>query len=450
MLGASPAAVNARISVFAESQTFPYCDESAWMARGMELNPDLLSALEETTAKSYRNGTHRVCAPERTVERILPHMAAMGITRVANVTGLDHLGIPVVMVCRPNSRSISVSQGKGFGLADAKASGLMEALELFHAEHIDSRRVFESYARMRGRARVADLSGLIFRRASRYSPNLKISWIKGFDLLNRKPTWVPYALVHTDFRMPRKDSKYFLQSSNGLASGNHILEAVIHGICEVIERDATTLWTLDPHRSGSTRVQLETVDDAECQRVLNAYREAEIAVAVWNVTSDVGVPAFLCHIVPEYDDPFRRLYAAGGCGCHVSRSVALLRALLEAAQSRLTIVAGARDDIPRSEYLRHRSPRMVRRFRKQIQASAQCARFDDAPTFNNATLNEDLDFLLNRLRAAGIGQVIAVDLTKPEFRIPVVRIVIPHLEPISDSPKYLRGRRARMSSRGGR
>jgi ribosomal protein S12 methylthiotransferase accessory factor YcaO len=27
----------------------------------------------------------------------------MGITRVANVTGLDSVGIPVVMVCRPNS-----------------------------------------------------------------------------------------------------------------------------------------------------------------------------------------------------------------------------------------------------------------------------------------------------------------------------------------------------------
>jgi YcaO-like protein with predicted kinase domain len=60
----------------------------------------------------------------------------MGITRIANVTGLDSVGIPVVMVCRPNSRSVAVSQGKGIDLGSAHASGLMEAAELYHAETI--------------------------------------------------------------------------------------------------------------------------------------------------------------------------------------------------------------------------------------------------------------------------------------------------------------------------
>ena len=63
-------------------------------------------------------------------------MPTMGITRIANITGLDRLGIPVVMVCRPNSRSIAVSQGKGLTLDAAKASGLMESVETFHAESI--------------------------------------------------------------------------------------------------------------------------------------------------------------------------------------------------------------------------------------------------------------------------------------------------------------------------
>ena len=78
--------------------------------------------------KSYRRGTHRIVSPQETLERVRPFMSALGITRIANVTGLDRLGIPVVMVCRPNSRSIAVSQGKGLDLDSAKASGLMEAL----------------------------------------------------------------------------------------------------------------------------------------------------------------------------------------------------------------------------------------------------------------------------------------------------------------------------------
>jgi len=80
--------------------------------------------------KAFRRGTHRAVAPAETVARVRPFLAAMGITRVANVTGLDHVGIPVVMVCRPNSWSLAVSQGEGLDLAAAEASGLMEAIEL--------------------------------------------------------------------------------------------------------------------------------------------------------------------------------------------------------------------------------------------------------------------------------------------------------------------------------
>lgn len=373
----------------------------------------------------------------------------MGITRIANVTGLDHIGIPVVMVCRPNSRGLSVAQGKGLGLQDAKASGVMEAIELFHAEHIECPLAFESYAELRRHVRVADVAGLPQGRDSRFRPNLRVFWIEGYDLLNDEPVWVPHELVHTDFRLPRKaGANCFVRSANGLASGNHLIEAVIHGISEVIERDSGTLWALKAgEQREATRVRLETVDDPACRGVLELYSKARIGVGVWDVTSDIGVPAFLCHIVPELDDVFRPLYAAGGLGCHPTRNIALLRALLEAAQMRLTAIAGVRDDIPRSEYmrqyLRHGSARVLKYFRSQIRTPDPGIGFDETPTFDGATMDEDFDFLLRRLRLAGMRQVIAVDLSKPELGIPVVRIVIPFLEGTSDSTKYLPGQRAR-------
>ncbi len=77
------------------------------------------------------SGAPRRCPPRKTLARLTPFFSAMGITRVANVTGLDNIGIPVVMVCRPNSRGLAVSQGKGLDLDSAKVSGLMEAAELF-------------------------------------------------------------------------------------------------------------------------------------------------------------------------------------------------------------------------------------------------------------------------------------------------------------------------------
>src|SRR5262252_8690331 len=86
--------------------------------------------------KAIRRGTHRVFAPSETLARFRPLAPQMGITRLGNVTGLDRIGIPVAIAVRPNSRSVSVSQGKGLDLTQAMASALMEAIEGFHAEEI--------------------------------------------------------------------------------------------------------------------------------------------------------------------------------------------------------------------------------------------------------------------------------------------------------------------------
>ena len=106
--------------------------------------------------KNFRHGTHRLISPDATVEWVRPHMAAMGITRIANVTGLDRIGVPVVMVCRPNSRSLAVSQGKGLDLAAAKASGLMESVETYHAERIGHPRRYASMDELSRTERVVD------------------------------------------------------------------------------------------------------------------------------------------------------------------------------------------------------------------------------------------------------------------------------------------------------
>jgi YcaO-like protein with predicted kinase domain len=97
---------------------------------------DLDVPLGGHTAKTYMRGTHRLIPPAETLARLKPLLPQMGITRLANVTGLDTIGIPVVMSVRPCSRSLSVSQGKGLDLDSAKASAAMESIEGYHAERV--------------------------------------------------------------------------------------------------------------------------------------------------------------------------------------------------------------------------------------------------------------------------------------------------------------------------
>jgi YcaO-like protein with predicted kinase domain len=398
-------------------------------------------AVADPAFKTHRTGTHRTISPARTVDRLRALMPRMGITRVANVTGLDRIGVPVVMVVRPNARSIAVSQGKGLDLDAARASGLMEAAELWHAEHITLPLRLCSPDELCEAHPVVDVEALPRVEGGRFSPTPRMLWIQGRDLLSAGPLWLPYEMVHADYTLPLPPgSGCFPASSNGLASGNHVLEAIVHAVCEIIERDATTLWNrLDPAARARTRIDLATVDDAGCREVLDRLKRAGFAVAAFETTSDVGVPAFQCVIV---DERYRQAHGGAGAGCHPARGIALLRALCEAVQVRMTYISGSRDDLGAEEFRRGSMAQKLRGLKALMRTGGGGRDFRDCPGRDFPSLADDLDWLLERLRAVGTRQVVIVDLTRPELGLPVVRAVIPGLEAPDDVLGYVPGQRA--------
>jgi ribosomal protein S12 methylthiotransferase accessory factor len=401
-----------------------------------------------TILKGFRNGTDRTVTPDQTVDRIRPLMPAMGITRLANITGLDCIGIPVMVACRPNARSLAVSQGKGLDLAAARASALMESVESYHAERIHQPLKLASYEELRYTHPVANIDLLPRARESRFHPNLRLLWIEGRNLLTESPMWVPYELVHMNYTQPAPSGEgCFLSSSNGLASGNHFLEAISHAICEVVERDAHAVSDLDgPEAEANRRIDLSTIDEPSCLKVLERYDRAGVDLAVFDMTSESGIPAFLAHIVDRTENRTRSLYACAGMGCHPTRHIALLRALTEAAQGRLTAIAGSRDDLLRAEYERTRDLDAVQQARLQIQGQGG-REFRSVPNHDSDTFDDDVAWELERLKAMGISEVVAIDLTRSELGIPVVRVVIPGLESGRMHPKYVAGRRVKVRTR---
>jgi YcaO-like protein with predicted kinase domain len=394
----------------------------------LELNIVGQPSLRGRTLKTYVRGTHRVIPPDETLASLKPLMPKMGITRLANVTGLDIIGLPVVMSVRPCSRSLSVSQGKGLDLDSAKVSAAMESIEGYHAERVTGPLQLASFDELRQTDTVVDPLRLPLSTIRPFQTTLPLLWIAGDDWLRHERVWVPFQLVHTAYttRM-RWDLVGFAASSTGLASGNHVLEAVSHALCEIVERDATARFAARPEEErDARRLDLRTVDDADCLAVLERYRHAGVDVAVWDVTSHVGVAAFECLIAEHSDDPNRMLSSAGGMGCHLTRQVALLRALTEAAQSRLTIIAGSRDDMGRASYEAWRDPANTARWR-QATTGRGCVRFTSVPSVESDSFEEDLARLLDAVARAGCDRVIVVELTRPEIGIPVVRVIVPGL-----------------------
>ncbi len=400
------------------------------------------AAAAKAPTKFYRTGTHRIISPTDTIARAKPHLIQMGITRIANITGLDRVGIPVVMVTRPNSRSVAVSQGKGLDLDAAKASALMESIETWHAEHITRPVIYGTYDDLVKDHVLADPAQLQQVAGSYFDAGTRILWIEGINLIDRQNIWVPFEMVHADYTQPSPPGHgCFHCSTNGLASGNHILEAQCHAICEVIERDATTIWhQMQPGDREVTRLKVESVDDPECREIIDRITKAGLELAIWETTSDIGITAFYGLLInPETSAPE---HIGAGAGCHPSKAIALSRTLTEAVQTRLTYISGARDDLLEDEYLEAGLHEKHKAARALISDETPVLRFGDVPSHEAETLQDDLDWLISCLNSVGIAQVISVDLTNPDFDIPVVRVIIPGLEAPHDDDSYVPGPRS--------
>ncbi len=230
-------------------------------------------------------------------------------------------------------------------------------------------------------------------------------------------------------------------STNGLASGNRFAEAVRHGLCEVIERDAASLWHRTPAAEQDVRrLDLATVDDPKARAILDRLTQAELEVAVWDITTDAGICVFHGLVVDRAVDIS---HFGVGYACHPTRAVALRGAILEAAQVRATYIIGAREDIQPVDY----DPATMRRRNvgaaQTIARSAPARSFQSAPDMECDSPEAEVAWLLDRLRSIGLSQVVAVDLTQPRFGIPVARVVVPGLEGSDHDPsQYAPGARA--------
>ncbi|WP_170560076.1 YcaO-like family protein [Ruegeria atlantica] len=393
--------------------------------------------MTDNSQKTYVHDTHRLREPGQTLRIVQPFLREMGITRIANLTGLDRIGLPTVMVARPNSRSVAVSLGKGLSLQAAQASGVMEAIESWHAERVRLPQRLARYTELIAEAAVVDVDRLPRVAGAQFDPNGNMLWVEGRDLNGQSSCWVPLEMVDTDYTSaPLAGQRAFPRTTNGLASGNNVAEASCHAICELIERDATTLWS---HQTTTARIDPATVDDERCQSAIEKVTTADLEIGLWNTTSDIGIASFRCVICEAGGQPG---HIGIGDGCHPDRAIALLRAVTEAAQTRLTYISGARDDLDPEEFTDHAQSERCQYVRNLIDDAAPTVSFRDCPTHSTETFEGDLALLSNRLEAVGISQIVIVDLSRPEYDLSVVRAVIPGLEAPHDDADYLPGPRA--------
>ncbi|MCG7843875.1 MAG: YcaO-related McrA-glycine thioamidation protein [Methanomassiliicoccales archaeon] len=375
--------------------------------------------------KTYTKDGHRAVDPSTTLKRVEPLLDKAGITRVADITELDRIGIPVFSSIRPGAMggAISIYNGKGASREQARVSAIMEGMERYSAEPRDEKVRRDMMDNMMSSENALDPRALILpQMINLHVHNQPIAWVKGYDLMEGEEIWVPSAAVYHPYTS-QKDLQLFRSNTNGLASGNNLEEAVLHGMCEVIERDA---WSICEARR---RPRGEIVVEDGCpvvSELLERFRCQGVEVHLKDLTSDVGIPtiAAAADDVRMKDPALLNL----GVGTHLSPRVAAIRALTEVAQSRCTQIHGAREDTTKADLNRAVGYERMKRLNAMYFSPSAEVRMSDFPEYDTKDILEDIEVVLDHLLDRGFERVIAVELTRPELGIPVVRMIIPGME----------------------
>ena len=314
---------------------------------------------------------------------------------------LDRIGIPVFSCIRPSASeaSLCVHTGKGTTRPKQGQGRLMEAIEFAFADPSNSnltiRKVLPEYilGKDSGSDAILDLCP---RMNIGIKMDVPIPAVKALELNSGQELDVPAELAFTPF--DQIEEKYFGSHTNGLSSGNSITEATIHGILEVVERDAVSFQTF---RDDGYLINSETLP-ASLKAVLDKIEHAGLEVIVKYVNHDSTLPVFMCWLI----EPFMKnpIYINKGYGCHINKSIAIIRAVTEAVQSRMSFIHGGRDDLVRDyEYFEAMTDEQrMKHFDQNVQklqSSKNSISYDDIGEvkWNYQKLDEGLELLLTQL-----------------------------------------------------
>lgn len=374
----------------------------------------------------------RLRSAEQSLAIVEPLAIGRGVSRVVDTTWLDRIGIPVYASIRPDAEkgSICVNAGKGFTHAEAKVGAYMEAIEFSFAPYgrsaVDFKMakpatVLKSFA---GRIRFTDFAPIIGRRIQ---ADDDIAVVRADEICaGLGEVLVPAELVFHPFTQ-NPGVRLYGTTTNGLASGNTLQEASVHGLAEVMERHVHSFDIAEDH---SVLVTTDKASD-KVREMIRRIEDAGFGCHLRYSENEFGLPFFSCYVLePDVHAPHA---VASGFGFHPNRDIAAIRAIAEAVQGRLSFIHGGRDDLIKryqhGDMLgRKEEIAQLRRLRASVSSDRTRIPYASVPDAGVTTVQAAEDCMYAALRTAGIGHVARVVFTEPDYPFQVVRIVVPGAE----------------------
>ena len=338
----------------------------------------------------------------------------------------------------------SKSAGKGSTRTQSEASALCEALERYsgarHGDEIRVRKRFLDFAE--GEEAIHPNAAQLFSDTQldnakrinakghpynivppRLDPDTEIDWSPVWSLTQQRHRYLPTSMLYGMSAEQRGDAD-LIADSNGCAAGNTLEEAILQGFYELVERDAFSIWWYNRLRVPA--VDLASFDDEYLASAVDYYSRCERDLWMLDVTSDIGIPAFVALSRRPDGETEDIIY---GAGAHSDPRIAALRSICELNQCLTWLPRpGGGEGRPAID-----DPLAL--WWWKTARLADCSWLAPAPevppreashypAIESADTRDDVEFCRSLVEARGM-EFLVLDQTRPDIGMPVVRVIVP-------------------------
>ena len=340
----------------------------------------------------------------------------------------------------------SKSAGKGSTREQSEVSALCEALERYsgclHGDEIRARRRFTDFSdddeaihpndaqlfsdTQLDNAESINAKGHPYNIVPpRMDPDAELDWTPVWSFTQQRHRYLPTSMLYS-MAPEQRAAGDLIADSNGCAAGNTLEEAILQGFYELAERDAFAIWWYN--RLKAPAVDLASFDDEYLATAAGYYARFERDLWMLDVTSDIGIPAFVALSRRPDAETEDIIY---GAGAHADPRIAALRAVCELNQCLTWLPRpGSRDGRPMID-----DPLALWWWKTARLADCSwLAPAEDAPlrkashyrVIETADMREDVEYCRTRVEAGGM-EFLVLDQTRPDIGMPVVRVIVPGL-----------------------
>ena len=386
---------------------------------------DLRAGLKQTEKVKYRKNGNRALKGEKFLKILTPALHRIGVTRAGNISDLAATQFPVFQSCRPNvfyhteMGQNTGGQGKGYSDVQAKLSCFMETIESYCAEPRNPTLIRGSYNFLKKQHQIVHPSyvhSLINTSPTEKEP---IMWTPAYSVALDTEVLVPAQAIYFPFLTLQYNTRpLYPSSSNGLASGATYLEAVIHGLYEVIERHY-----LGAAEAGLCKIEAlheEELAKFGIEELADAFQgEYELQLFSYKLKGlrKNNLPMIMCRIVGE-----ERLVVGHGCSSVIDVSIS--RAISEALQSIAVKVSGAREDMSSQSRKRRLKDKSIW---PKFRSLRYCDYKNQVIDRKFSDLHAEYLFIVKWLSDIGHPEICISNLTRAGIEVPVVKVLVPSL-----------------------